>query len=524
MSTASYFHVRIMDGGTMVSGIAEATFGEAPGNSVKNDDGRPFASWRWDGKRVQVEVDRYGIYPLFYTSSEREFIVASAIETLLHRFGGREINAEALAIFLRLGYFLDEDTPFRRVFTLPPAGKLIWQGGRLTSTSSRPKSTPLKLSRSQAIDGYIDLFRQAIARRLPNDSDFCLPLSGGRDSRHILFELSRAGRPPRLCVTVDRKTLGHRHELEVAARVATAVHVKHVRIGPPWSGLISDRWAFRVQHYCADEGGWYRPCADFLNRGRKFTYDGLAGDMWAECYFNTAKEAELLASRQIDELADHLLVFWRRDAYAKALLNEDAYRAMHRECAVARLSAALSPHSDTPNPLASFYFWNRTRREVALLPLTTLHDIRVHFPYLDSDVFDFVCNLPPGIMQSGNFHSAVIAGAYGDLADLPYADRPSSLPGNDPSGVRARNWIYVGEFLAHAGLISQRRIVRSRFLSSSLLSAIRGSSSVRFARRAMSLALYFMELEDQLTAARPVPRFERSSPMASPDELQISRH
>ena len=58
-----------------------------------------------------------------------------------------------------------------------------------------------RLSRPAAIRGYIDLVRQAIRRRLPT-APFVLPLSGGRDSRHLLYELIDAGCPPARCVTV----------------------------------------------------------------------------------------------------------------------------------------------------------------------------------------------------------------------------------------------------------------------------------------------------------------------------------
>jgi hypothetical protein len=51
--------------------------------------------------------------------------------------------------------------------------------------------------------------------------------------------------------------------------------------------------------------------------------------------------------------------------------------------------------SNFQNPLGSFCFWNRTRREIALAPFSTLEGVpTVYAPYLDNHLFDFI-NCPP---------------------------------------------------------------------------------------------------------------------------------
>jgi hypothetical protein len=49
------------------------------------------------------------------------------------------------------------------------------------------KSQPI--GRTTAARDYASLFRAAIQRRLPQDNELVIPISGGRDSRHILVEL-----------------------------------------------------------------------------------------------------------------------------------------------------------------------------------------------------------------------------------------------------------------------------------------------------------------------------------------------
>ena len=89
---------------------------------------------------------------------------------------------------------------------------------------------PQQLTRDAALDAFILVFRQAIRRRLQLADDFVVPLSGGRDSRHILFELREAGHPPQFCVTARYFAPGDlaAGEIEIASHVANVLNVRHV--------------------------------------------------------------------------------------------------------------------------------------------------------------------------------------------------------------------------------------------------------------------------------------------------------
>ncbi len=493
MDAGAYFHVTIANGQRVTAGTPCARIVPSGRTRENRAAGDPFAEWRWDGTSLRIVADRYGICPLFYVDGGHEFAVARSIDALLAIRRSAALDHDAVAAFLRLGFFLDEDTPFRAIRSLAPAASIEWQDGHLRVSTSRPPASPLRISRAAAIDGYVDLFRQAIARRLP-DTDFYLPLSGGRDSRHMLFELARAGRRPRLCVTVDRHRLGYEDERDVARHVARAVGVEHRGLGATPLGIAPDRWAIRQQQYCSDEGGWYKPCADLLQRDTTASYDGIGGDMWAECSFNTPAQSDLFGVADANEIARRLLDYWRRDAYIDVLLSAPAYREMSGERAIARVAESVRSHQASPNPLASFYFWNRTRRKIALMPLGVLSRLHVHCPFLDGDLFDFVSNLPADVMRRGSFHTDVVARAFPELGHLPYS---SAGQGRQRASDLGANLAYVAGFLAHGSLVPARRLARSTLLSPSLLTTLRKSPTIRFARRAMTLALYLLELEER---------------------------
>jgi asparagine synthase (glutamine-hydrolysing) len=95
------------------------------------------------------------------------------------------LDIAALTTFFRFGTFVGETTAYSGVRS--PNRPVIF-------------TRPLDLNRDQIVDGYIELFRKAVAK-LPDGvlPDGVLLLSGGRDYQHILLELLRAGRKPVCC-------------------------------------------------------------------------------------------------------------------------------------------------------------------------------------------------------------------------------------------------------------------------------------------------------------------------------------
>src|SRR5262249_19524175 len=123
------------------------------------------------------------------------------------------------------------------------------------------------------------------------------------------------------------------------------------------------------------------------------------------------------------------------------LLRNDAGLA-GEEVAIARIAAALEPHADAPNPVGSFFFWNRTRREVALSPFSVFRGFRVHVPFLDDELFDYLTSLPAEHFLDHTFHYQAIALAYPQWSHIPYATKsPSSVSFRDMrTAWRALGW------------------------------------------------------------------------------------
>src|SRR5262245_48488621 len=196
-----FLHIRRRAEGFEVLGAQVGALGHKIRHPGRSEPDGVFVEWSWDGDRLRVRNDRYGCYPFYYFANSNEIAISTSIVRLLEAGASPDLDEAGLAAFLRLGFFLGEDTPFLEIRALPPSAVLQW--GNVDSVVSGPLTTtrPDNSTRDGAIDGYISLFRDAVRRRQPSRPNVAVPLSGGRDSRHILLELCEQGLRPDFCLT-----------------------------------------------------------------------------------------------------------------------------------------------------------------------------------------------------------------------------------------------------------------------------------------------------------------------------------
>ena len=197
---APYIHLRRDGDRVIVSGVAEARFGHRialPDGSL----GGNWAEWRWDGR--QLASPTIGSMPIRCTTPRRSTRWRSRPRSTHFSARGSivALDLDGIAAFLAVGFYLGTDTPFAAIRSLPPAATLTWSPGGSSLASSPPSRPAQTLTRRQAIEGAADLVHEAVRRCIPDDDAYVLPLSGGRDSRHLLLELIEAGHPPSSCVT-----------------------------------------------------------------------------------------------------------------------------------------------------------------------------------------------------------------------------------------------------------------------------------------------------------------------------------
>lgn len=384
-----------------------------------------FVAWNFDGETLLVENDSSGCRPLFYFERGGEIAVSESLVKLLELGAPPDFDYPALAVFLRLGYFIGEDTPFRRIKQLPPGAKLVWQRDRFDLTSrGYLKVPPSSLNRAETVERYAELFRQAVARRLPAQNNYALPLSSGRDSRWILFELLRLDLQPRECLTLKHFPPRANVDLQIASQLCRELELKQTVLEQPDSALEPELKKNLLTHFCADEHFWYLPLADYIQNRFKVIYDGLAGDVL--CGETAFTDADLQTLHRCFEQPDlrRAAQVMLDEGYLPILLKKDFYRLVNREIAIERLCREFEKHLGVANSLLSFTFYNRTRREVALAPFSILNQqTTVIAPFLDADFVRFALSVSHKIGSRAKMRESAINLRFPDLAHIPYEDK-----------------------------------------------------------------------------------------------------
>lgn len=492
-----HLHVSLEANGPRVIGTPSQSLGQVNLPESLRNGKDVFAEWQWDGSTVIVRNCRFGFFPIFYYATKSEFGVSPSIERLLKYGAPPDLDDAAIAVFLRLGFLLGEDTVFRAIRMVPPGGEIRWNGGEPKVTGGYTFPQNQNLSRKAAVEGYGELFRQAIQRRASKEVRFGLPLSGGRDSRHILLELNSLGCLPELCFTNHDFPPYREENIMIGKLLAERLNIPHHILGQQGSRTAAELKKNRLNNYGAMENIW---CINLYPAVAKITpivYEGSGGNTIHASYLKREHET-LLEQGKFIELSDQLLDIWSWKISEDALdrvLSDEAIRRFARDMAVERLAKELAKHSSAASPLASFYFWNRERRVAALQPFAIAAEagISAITPYLDHDLLDFQLSLPLSTYMDKTFRTETIRKMHPEFDDIPYAGDKNTPPIEDNLSYR-RFLLETGAYLAVNGkgwLVKREPNVR-RLMA---LSFGRGNLRMRMSWIIPFSVLYMAQLE-----------------------------
>lgn len=483
----AFLHVKYEGDEVVVDGLDRV----ALGNRIYGDEaGGLFAEWNWDGATVSVAHDPYGYYPLYYFATDGEFAISTSIRKLLECGAPRDLDYRALSVYVRLGSFLGDDTPFTAIRALPQ-GAAGFRWDRTGLLIERCESRPgwQTMGREAALDAYIELFREAVARRIPTDGQCLVPVGGGAASRHVVLELHRQGVQP-TCITARRDPAMNSKEHIVAKKLARHLELECVVAKQPKSGVRAELEKNERVSWCAADHGWFGAIAghDAVAIAGSI-FDGLGGSVLSGGVLLDENRDAQFRERRLDDLAEILLGpdnAWLETVLAKWIVDQ-----IGRETARDYLRRHLEPFVGAPNPLGAFLFANRTRRSAALAPLAMLpRDCAVQTPFLDGEVYELLASLPAAFFMDKRFHHDAIRRAFPSVEEVPYTNEPrfAMQPGWSRRYLREtmRALRRRGKRLLRIGKVD-RRVWRSRF-----------SKTYRadFVRHACPWMLYFAQLNE----------------------------
>lgn len=191
-----------------------------------------FAFAIWDNNKQQLFIarDRAGKKPLVYAVTDKAFLFASEIKSLLNDTSvDTQVNPEAIHHYLTYQYVPGPLTIFRGIKKLPPAHTLVLRDGQATikqywNLSYAGKTTISSLS--DCTEKFLDVFRDAVKIRLRSDVPLGAFLSGGIDSSATVAVMSGLLNQPVKTFSIGFEDSDF-NELQYAKKIARLYQTDH---------------------------------------------------------------------------------------------------------------------------------------------------------------------------------------------------------------------------------------------------------------------------------------------------------
>jgi len=191
-----------------------------------------FAFAIWDSNRRQLFAarDRLGKKPFYYVQCGDTFLFASEIKSILaHPASCREMNLEALDLYLGFRYVPGPQTMFKGINKLQPAHFLIVKDKVITTTrywdfnEIPTRHIPL----ATAEEEFTELLKESIRIRLMSEVPLGVFLSGGVDSSVLVALMSELVTEPVKTFSVGYTGDAEENEFEYARMVANRFNTDH---------------------------------------------------------------------------------------------------------------------------------------------------------------------------------------------------------------------------------------------------------------------------------------------------------
>ncbi|MFI5283980.1 MAG: asparagine synthase (glutamine-hydrolyzing) [Candidatus Dormibacterales bacterium] len=208
-----------------------------------------FAFAIWDAKRRSLFLarDQVGVKPLYYYWDGSLFAFGSELKSILaHPSMKREIDLEAVNLFLECQYIPAPRTIYTRVRKLPPAHGLLLEGGKLREFGywMPDYSEKIDCSEAEAVALVESELRKSVESMLMSEVPLGAFVSGGVDSGLVAALMTDCLRNPveTFNLGFEGDTLQSEHEeaAVVARHIGSNHHALMIEPRTVLSGM--DRW------------------------------------------------------------------------------------------------------------------------------------------------------------------------------------------------------------------------------------------------------------------------------------------
>ena len=500
-----------------------------------------FALWDDADRTLYLVRDRLGIKPLVYAASDGGIAFASTVRALRAGGWGGDLDGTAVADYLEFGFVTDGRAIYQGLAKVPAASIVRWHDGVL-KTEEYWTPPPVRTTGAPTFDEAVEeterLFLAAVQRRLDADVPVGALLSGGLDSGLVCWAVTKLG-ADLTAFTVG--TPGDPEDETADARAAAAeLGIRHRVVGLASSGrpgvdeLVS---AYAEPFACSSALGMLRVCQEVAGSAKVL----LTGDGGDDLFLGYPRHRHLWLAQILARVTPRGASAWWRSARGSFEPRMPFRRAVHfLDYATGGLGAFINAHDGLPTyhrqgllgerlsgvtveqrripwsgdsarrVLSEYLEYDRRTQFVAEY-LTKVdgaamhHALEARSPFLDQDLWEFVCAIPPAIRLRGGRLKAILR----ELARRRIGDRIAAGRKRGFS-IPVERWL-AGRWLpdVEATLRSSRLVAEGWIRSEGVLGELAASARRGWARHQL---WYLFVLESWMRAEQaPQPAAARPS-------------
>lgn len=379
--------------------------------------------WDWDGKKLTCQTSITGCLPIYYCLDKNEITVSTSLIFLAKKQNSLP-DLPAIILFLVLGDYIEDKTPFANIHALPLDSILSWSPteGLSVHLSRNPTHTAINLM--EALYQYDQLVCKAVQTN--SVTDVSQGLSGGSDSRHILMAIHRVGNQiPALYTSFHYIDVLSSADVEIAQMVANALGAKIKTINPIPNRVDAELIKNKIVEFQSLEHSWGINLANAL-KNSEFLYDGINGG----ALFGQSDLVKYLRKKHGQSLPDWDQMqkdiietfFTKRINFLRQIISLRFLSEENINTAKTLFENSLQTYKNYPNPFQAFRYYNHVSRNTSLFTYSLMKNNKILCPLDTPEMVRFALSLPWEISSDPDFQIKTIRKYYPDFAHIPFVE------------------------------------------------------------------------------------------------------
>jgi|GEM_PF-4640590 len=387
-----------------------------------------WVSWEQEKSRFTATSDFLGVRALYYLENKDVFLVTNEPSTLLGSpsFTG-DLDPAGSVDMLQKGCCLGDRTVFKQIRFVPPGARLIRESEtikiKMSSALPIPIPSPISGDPDELADELWERLRRSIDRRIADEKNWHVLLSGGLDSRVCAGLLN------------DKTVLGglvnwgsrQGGDSRVPAKLARSLGMGLKELVIPPNHLKSYHSDLVGLNACLTNAHitYLISAMESLSEERLPLVIGYSGDPLTGGhvpFVTPSGNANPSLEESVDHFHGSLGRFFSASELPDYLMDAEWLEAIDASKQEIKkvMDAAESPHHY--QRWIAALLWCRQLRYTTFLPRICDNFNPTFSPFEDKEVFQFCLTLPPEALRGQIVYRRMISRHLPDLAKYPRAD------------------------------------------------------------------------------------------------------